>query len=61
MLEFLVGGGCGYEKAIFVARGESSDDACAGNGAVADGNDILQLGFEDGVEVLGGTDGDEGV
>jgi hypothetical protein len=28
---------------------------------MADGDDILQLGFEDGVEVLGRADGDDGV
>ena len=28
---------------------------------MADGDDVLQLGFEDGVEVLGGADGDEGI
>jgi hypothetical protein len=33
----------------------------AGNGGVADGYDILQLCFEDGVEVLRRANRDEGV
>lgn len=55
----MVRGRCGYEEAFFVACGESSYNARAGNGAVADGDDILKLGFEDRIEVLGGSYGDE--
>ena len=57
----MVGGRCGYEEAFLVARSESSYDARACDGAMADGNDILELCFEHGIEVLGGSDGDEGV
>lgn len=61
MLQFLVGGRGRYEQPFAVACCEAPYDACAGDGGVADGNDVLQFGFEDGVEVLGGADGDEGV
>ena len=61
MLQFLVGGGGWHEQAFAVSGGETADDVRAGDGGVADGDDVLQLGFEDGVEVLGGADGDEGV
>lgn len=52
MLQFLIGRRRGNKETFLIARGESSYDACAGDGAVADGNDILELSFEDGVEVL---------
>ena len=61
MLQFLVGGGCGDEETLFVSGCEAADDACAGDGAVADGDYVLEFGFEDGVEVFGGADCDEGV
>lgn len=61
MLQFLVGGRGRDEEAVFVAGCEAPDDAGAGDGAVADGDYVLELGFEDGVEVFGGADGDEGV
>lgn len=47
VLQFLVGGRGGDEQAFAVTGGQAADDACAGDGGVADGNDILELGFED--------------
>lgn len=61
VLQFLVRGTGGYEQAFAVAGCEASDYPRAGDCAVADGDYVLQLGFEDAVEVLGGADGDEGV
>lgn len=61
VLQLLVGGRGGDEQALAVAGRQAADDARAGDGRVADGDDVLQLGFEDGVEVLRGADGDEGV
>ena len=61
MLEFLVGGGGGDEEAFAVAGCEAAYYSRAGDCAVADGNYVLELGFEDAVEVFGGADGDEGV
>lgn len=49
MLQFLVRGRGGDEQAFTVAGGETADDTGAGDGGVADGNDILELGFEDAV------------
>lgn len=40
---------------------ESADDACAGDGGVNDGDDVCELGFEDGVEVGGGGESGEAV
>ena len=37
-----------------VARGETADDARAGDGGVYDGDDVGELGLEDGVKVGGG-------
>lgn len=61
VLQLLVGGGGGDEEALAVARGEAADDAGAGDGGADGRNDVLELGLEDGVEVLGGAEGDEGV
>lgn len=61
VLQLLVGGASGDEQALAVAGRQSAHDACAGNGRVADGNHVLQLGFEDGVEVFRGANRDEGV
>lgn len=49
VLQLLVGGGRGDEQAFAVAGGQAADDAGAGNGGVADGDYVLELGFEDAV------------
>lgn len=49
------------QQALAVAGRQAPDDARAGDGRVADGDDVLQLGLEDRVEVLRRADGDEGV
>ena len=61
MLQFLIGGRGGDQQPLAVSGRQAADDSSAGNGGVADGYYVLQLGFEDGVEVFGGADGDEGV
>lgn len=61
MLQFLVCGRGWDEEAAAVAGGQAADDAGAGDGAVADGDDAAEFGLEDGVEVGGGAKGDEGV
>lgn len=40
---------------------QSPDDPGAGDGGPADGNDVLQLGLEDTVEVLAGANGSQGI
>ena len=35
-----------YRKTLNVPGGQSADDPGSGNGGVADGNDILEFGFE---------------
>ena len=47
MLEFLVGCGGGDEEAFLVACSEATDYAGSCDCGVADGNDILELCFED--------------
>lgn len=47
MLELLVGCGGGNEKTILVTGSQTADDASSGDCGVADGNDILEFGFED--------------
>lgn len=59
MLQFLVCGRGGDEKTPAVAGGQAADDACAGDGAVADGDDAAEFGLEDGVEVGRCAEGDE--
>lgn len=49
MLQLLVGRAGGDEEPFAVSGGQAPDDACAGDGAVADGDDVLELGFEDAV------------
>lgn len=49
MLKLLVGRAGGDEEAFAVSGCETADDARAGDGAVADGDDVLELGFEDAV------------
>ncbi len=61
MLEFLVGRCGGHQQAVLVADSQTADDAGAGDGSVADGDDVLEFRLEDGVEVLRGADGDDGV
>lgn len=61
MLQFLVGRCRGHKQAILVADGQTPHDTGSGDGGVADGDDVLEFGLEDGVEVLRGADGDDGV
>lgn len=61
MLQLLICRRCRYEKTLLVSCRQSPDDPSPGDGCMADWDDILQLGFEDAVEVLGSADGDEGV
>lgn len=61
MLQLLVGGGRWHQQTLSVSGGQATDDVGAGDGAVADWDDVLELGLEDGVEVLGSADGDESV
>ena len=49
MLQLLVGGRGRDQQAFAVTGGEAADDAGAGDGGVADGDHILELGFEDAV------------
>lgn len=49
MLQLLVRRAGGDEEAFAVSGCETADDARAGDGAVADGDDVLELGFEDAV------------
>ncbi len=61
MLQLLVGGRSWDQKTLSVSGGQATNDVGAGDCAVADWDDILELGLEDGVEVLGSADGDKGV
>ena len=61
MLQLLIRSRCRHKQTPPVAGRQASDDAGSSDRAVADGNDVLQLGLEDGVEVLGRAEGDEGV
>lgn len=49
VLQLLVRRAGGDEQALAVSGRQATDDACAGDGAVADGDDVLELGFEDAV------------
>lgn len=60
MLQFLICRRRWDEQAFTVASSQTAYDARAGDGAMADGYDILEFGFEDGVEGLTATDCDEG-
>jgi hypothetical protein len=51
MLQFLVGRGRRYEETVTISSGQTPDDTGTGDGGVDDGNDILELGLEDRVEV----------
>lgn len=51
MLEFLVGCGGGDEEAFLVTCGETPDYAGSCDCGVADGDDILEFGFEDTVRL----------
>lgn len=61
MSQFVVSGVVGDEEALFVAGGGSSDDASASDGGLDDGDEGAKFAFEDGVEVVGSTCGDEAV
>lgn len=61
MLQFLVGRGCGYEEAIFVAGSEAADNARASDGAMYEWDQICELGLEDAVEVCASTESNEAV
>jgi hypothetical protein len=47
VLQLLVRGRGRDQQAFAVAGGQAADDARAGDGGVADGDDALELGFED--------------
>lgn len=51
MLEFLVGCGGGDEEAFLVTCGKAADYAGSCDCGVADGNDVLEFGFEDTVRL----------
>lgn len=61
MLQFLVGGGRWDQKTLSVSSGQATDDVGTSDGSVDDWDDVLELGLEDGVEVLGGADGNQTV
>ncbi|GAO50141.1 hypothetical protein G7K_4276-t1 [Saitoella complicata NRRL Y-17804] len=61
VLEFLVGCRGGDEEAFAVTGAETTDDAGATDGGVDYGEDIGEFAFEDGVEVFGAANCDEGV
>lgn len=61
VLELLVGGAGRDEKTFAVSGGQTTDNAGASDGCVADGYYVLQFSFEDGVEVLRCADGNESV
>lgn len=61
MLKLLIGRRCRYKQAFAITGRETAYYAGAGDGGVADGDHVLQLGLEDRVEVFGSADGDEGV
>jgi hypothetical protein len=61
MLQFLIGSRCRHQQTVLVSHGQTADNTGSGNGGVADGDDVLEFGLEDGVEVLRGADGDDGV
>ena len=61
VLQLLVGGGGGHEEAVAVPRGEAADDARARDGGGDEGEDVRELGLEDGVEGLGGARAEERV
>ena len=61
LLQFLICSRGRDEESFAVAGCEAPDDSRAGDCGVADGNHVLELGFEDGVEVFACADGDEGV
>ena len=46
VLEFLIRGACGDEQAVAVPGRETPDYARPGDGAVADWDEVGQLGFE---------------
>jgi len=51
MLQFLVGGGGWDEETVSVSSGQTAYYTRTGDGGVDDGDDIGELGLEDGVEV----------
>jgi hypothetical protein len=53
MLQFLVRRGRGHEQAALVACGQAANYACSGDCGVADGDYVLQFGFEDTTRGLG--------
>jgi hypothetical protein len=61
MLQFLIGSRCRHKQTILVSHGQTADNSGSGDRGVADGDDVLEFGLEDGVEVLRGADGDDGV
>lgn len=47
MLQLLVGRGCRDEQAMTIPGCQTTNDACAGDGATANRDNILKLSFED--------------
>lgn len=61
MLQLLIRRRGRYEEAMSVSGGKSTDNTGAGDGGVDDGDDVLKLRLEDGVEVGGGGEGGKAV
>lgn len=61
MLQLLVGGGCWDQKTLSVSSGQATNDVGTSDGGVDNWDNVLELSLEDGVEVLGGADGDQAV
>jgi hypothetical protein len=52
VLQLLVGRARGDQQALAIAGRQAADDARAGDGGVADRDDILELGLEDATPVV---------
>jgi nitric oxide reductase activation protein len=61
MLQLLIRRSSRNKQTILIADGQTADNTGSGNGGVADGDDVLEFGLEDGVEVLRGADCDDSV
>lgn len=61
VLKFLIGGDGGDKETVLVAGDEATNGAGFTDCGVDDGDVISELLFEDGVEVLGSTEGTEAV
>ena len=61
LLQLLVGSRVGHEQPVAVAHRHAAEDPAAADRGVHDGDDLVQLGLEGGVEVLAAADGHEAV